>query len=684
MNSHDTPHGCGRYPLLELVLVAHLLAGIAECAHGGCDAFDGESCISISSWTFEGGDWFEASSWQFGELFPPSPDSGLRVYIGPSQVTINGVEDPTLFVPLGPAVLTADFSSPSVRVSPFADPAVLELSSGVTYSVPEVAVGQTATRVHQPLLNTVPAKLIMRPGSEITGAVKIGVDDEAVLDVHGSVRIDSLLLAEQIGSHATVNLAGGSRAVVPNGVRLGSGQVVINNAGTVELLGDGQSGNGRAVLLASDSFELRGGGSVLLREEGGGIQGSESITLTNVDNVIRGIGGIQTSFDNQGMVDANGAGVLTLSGSSNSNSGTMLASRGGRLRFSGGTLVNSGMVHAENGSVVEIDANAEIAGGQLASTGSGRVELEQGVLDGVAISGHAVVMPTSRMTDLRGTIANSGVIEFAGDFTTSNSEQLSITTAASLTGGGQIVMKNDGDSSIQGDGTLTNIDNTITAGGIIRPSVVNQGLVQGNGSFSGGFDNQGTLRPFVQMTMASLSLSQSSVLQPTIDSLFSFGTIDASGNIALDGELRPVITSIPNAGDEFVILDAASLTGRFSDSPAVSNLGGITVHWSADYTDTSVVLTALSVGGIEGDYNGDGTIGTDDYVVWRNAFGASSGPELAADGNQDGVVNAADFTLWRDALTAVGAGDFNPVPEPASLFPILALMHASPRGMRLR
>ncbi|MCA9189180.1 MAG: hypothetical protein KDA99_26325, partial [Planctomycetales bacterium] len=52
------------------------------------------------------------------------------------------------------------------------------------------------------------------------------------------------------------------------------------------------------------------------------------------------------------------------------------------------------------------------------------------------------------------------------------------------------------------------------------------------------------------------------------------------------------------------------------------------------------------VGGLPGDYNGNGIVDAADYTVWKDNFGSDT--ELAADGNEDGVVNAADYTIWKD------------------------------------
>jgi hypothetical protein len=48
-----------------------------------------------------------------------------------------------------------------------------------------------------------------------------------------------------------------------------------------------------------------------------------------------------------------------------------------------------------------------------------------------------------------------------------------------------------------------------------------------------------------------------------------------------------------------------------------------------------------------GDYNGDGLVDTQDYAVWRGAFGTS---DSSADGNNDGQVDAADYVIWRAHL----------------------------------
>ena len=61
-----------------------------------------------------------------------------------------------------------------------------------------------------------------------------------------------------------------------------------------------------------------------------------------------------------------------------------------------------------------------------------------------------------------------------------------------------------------------------------------------------------------------------------------------------------------------------------------------------------------------GDYDRNGVVDTDDYDVWRDAYGSTE--LLNADGNDDGVVDAADYVVWRDAFANAASGVS--VPEP--------------------
>lgn len=77
-------------------------------------------------------------------------------------------------------------------------------------------------------------------------------------------------------------------------------------------------------------------------------------------------------------------------------------------------------------------------------------------------------------------------------------------------------------------------------------------------------------------------------------------------------------------------------------------------------------LATLLGPAIPGDYDGNGSVGPEDYSLWRSTFGATSG-DMRADGNGNNVIDAADYALWRDALGAGGGGagaSGLPIPEP--------------------
>lgn len=75
-----------------------------------------------------------------------------------------------------------------------------------------------------------------------------------------------------------------------------------------------------------------------------------------------------------------------------------------------------------------------------------------------------------------------------------------------------------------------------------------------------------------------------------------------------------------------------------------------------------------------GDYNHDGLVNADDYLLWRRTVGQTVPKGTGADGNFDGQITSADFTIWRlhyGQIPGSGSGDLlstqGTVPEPTSL-----------------
>jgi cyclophilin family peptidyl-prolyl cis-trans isomerase len=125
-----------------------------------------------------------------------------------------------------------------------------------------------------------------------------------------------------------------------------------------------------------------------------------------------------------------------------------------------------------------------------------------------------------------------------------------------------------------------------------------------------------------------------------------------NGTAFIAGQLK--VTTIgsyaPALGNSYTVLSAQSIIGNFG----TYNLPNLTAGEAWKITQT---LTALSLTVVEGDYNHDGVINADDYVVWRKQLGKTGlTPYSGADGNGDGVVNNADFLVWRNNIGAIGGG----------------------------
>jgi hypothetical protein len=53
---------------------------------------------------------------------------------------------------------------------------------------------------------------------------------------------------------------------------------------------------------------------------------------------------------------------------------------------------------------------------------------------------------------------------------------------------------------------------------------------------------------------------------------------------------------------------------------------------------------------LAGDYDKDGDVDNDDYLVWRATFGNTVSPGTGADGNGNGVIDSGDYVVWRNAF----------------------------------
>jgi hypothetical protein len=96
------------------------------------------------------------------------------------------------------------------------------------------------------------------------------------------------------------------------------------------------------------------------------------------------------------------------------------------------------------------------------------------------------------------------------------------------------------------------------------------------------------------------------------------------------------------------------------------------------YTQTDLDAILQAAPGVQGDYNGNGTVDAADYVAWRK------GGTLVNEVDTPGTVNAADYTAWRARFgntTGSGLGA-SAIPEPAMSVLLLLSFAAYPFNRR--
>lgn len=101
----------------------------------------------------------------------------------------------------------------------------------------------------------------------------------------------------------------------------------------------------------------------------------------------------------------------------------------------------------------------------------------------------------------------------------------------------------------------------------------------------------------------------------------------------------------------------------------------------------NVVPTYVTIAGVAGDYNIDGTVNAADYTIWRDHLNQNF--QLPNEGGiTPGVVNQADYDFWKSRFGATsGSGSASPVatvPEPASAVLALTLAYVIAIGVRPR
>ena len=267
------------------------------------------------------------------------------------------------------------------------------------------------------------------------------------------------------GSKTAVSLLGGGMFGAPS-VLLGT----IDNSDTLVF----QTIFGGADLqIGGPTLTLAGNGALLLNDTNVFGAGGSLGVLVNVSNTIFGDGTIGNSApvlltnEAAGVIDASDtANALTIIGTSGTmlNAGLLEATGAGGLTLSSATLDNTGTLLASGAGVTLTLAGVSLITAGVTSTGGGVIEFAGG--------SNAIATPTGTLTITAGSTLDAAstldvdapTIDALGVFVVASSITLSAPTT--LTGGGTLDLY-DGSIGVAGSATLVNAGATIIGSGAI-------------------------------------------------------------------------------------------------------------------------------------------------------------------------------------------------------------------------
>jgi len=210
-------------------------------------------------------------------------------------------------------------------------------------------------------------------------------------------------------------------------------------------------------------------------------------------------------------------------------------------------------------------------------------------------------------------------------------------------------------------------------GGTLRPNNV-----------IGSLDNHGgALAPSSSPALTHISGTYSQDADATLTLKIGGNTAGSAYDVfEVDGELNLAGTLdvdlidlgagqfVPKIGDEFGILDflPANLTEQFDTLDFINPGPGMA--WDASHLYTTGIIRVIE-GGLSADYDGDGDVDGNDFLVWQNNFPAFGGATVATgDSDKDADVDGEDFLAWQNQFPTRKPLVITPEPTSGVLFAI--------------
>ena len=270
---------------------------------------------------------------------------------------------------------------------------------------------------------------VTREPANSIDSLQLAATSQFSVDI-GHFYVDDVATASNNAGTLNVGQGSGSATLYMSGTFYNTGVILLYGAGS-----NLQTNGGTTSLLGAGTLRLANG-SV------GGSGGGTLDTLIS-SNLIRGFGSVGGNsgflfplvFQNIGVVNADDALPITLTGSI-VNKSQLIASSIGGLSLDGGINNAAGTITASGSSTVSLDAGST-AGGLIQSTGAGTLAVTGNyTLDGTSsllTLGGDVIIQSGKTLTLLGTIAG-GTIDATAGFVTLNSANLQGTKVVGAAG----------------------------------------------------------------------------------------------------------------------------------------------------------------------------------------------------------------------------------------------------------
>jgi autotransporter-associated beta strand protein len=369
------------------------------------------------------------------------------------------------------------------------------------------------------------------------------------------------------------------------------------------------------------------------------------------------------TYTGSGTLRKTGAGKLIFGGQGNVN---VSFSTGALIDVQQGTLVGTS---SYQGVWANNRASVNIAGGAAFDAVEGGLA---GTLQFDALTGAGAFTGGYFGAFDATTTATIGVTDGGGTFSGSIGDDAGALLAIIKTGSGtETFSGNDsysGGTTISGGTLVIGASNSLPSGSNV---INNASLVIDANSTAGNISGSGTTTIGAGELLQAGSYSGSLTLQLGGTSPAANAKLSTTGLLLEGGTLTVSLVNSfkPAAGDSFDLLDWGGRNGSYSSIQLPPLAGGLI--WDSSQLN---INGKISVGGLMGDYNHNGTVDAADYTLWRDTLGSTT--NLAADGNANGVIDSGDYDVWKmhfgEQVLGSGASASQNVPEPATISLLIA------------